>query len=331
MDLDAFSAVREPRWQRLKRLGSMRRLTGAEADEFTRLYQHTATDLAVVRSSAPDPAIVSRLSVLLANSRASLSGAREPVWREFARFLAWRFPAALYRLRWWTVATMVGFLAVAIAVGVHTASNPDVLAQLGSQADRQDYAETAFASYYSENPSLSFFGRVWTNNAWVAAVTIAGSFTGIFPLYVQYQNAVGVGDAAAIMHEFGYLDIFFQMIAPHGLLELTAVWVAGAAAFKLFWTILAPGTRPRMRAMAEEGRAMFGVALGLVLVLLVSGVIEGFVTGSALPWAVKISIGITALAGFWVYVLVIGRRAWRAGFTGDVDEDSREAIAATSG
>lgn len=331
MDLDAFTAVREPRWQRLKKLGSMRRLTGAEADEFTRLYQHTATDLAVVRSSAPDPAMVSRLSVLLANSRASLAGAREPVWREFARFLAWRFPAALYRLRWWTVVTMLAFIVVAFAVGLHTASHPEVLDRLGPQADRQAYAETAFSSYYSENPSLSFFTRVWTNNAWVAAVTIAGSFTGVIPLYVQYQNAVGVGDAGAIMHEFGYLDIFFQLIAPHGLLELTAVWVAGAAAFKLFWTMLAPGPRPRLRAMAEEGRAMFGVALGLVLVLLVSGVIEGFVTGSALPWAVKISIGIAALAGFWVYVLVVGRRAWLAGFTGDVEADSREAIAATSG
>ncbi|PKQ17739.1 MAG: hypothetical protein CVT68_06980, partial [Actinobacteria bacterium HGW-Actinobacteria-8] len=117
MDLDAFSAVRESRWRRLKTLGSMRRLTGAEADEFTRLYQHTATDLAIVRSSAPDPAVVSRLSVLLAGSRASLAGAREPAWREFARFLAFRFPAALYRLRWWTVATMLGFFAVAIAEG----------------------------------------------------------------------------------------------------------------------------------------------------------------------------------------------------------------------
>ncbi|MBC7298142.1 MAG: stage II sporulation protein M [Demequina sp.] len=331
MDLDAFSAVREPRWRRLKKLGSMRRLTGAEADEFTRLYQHTATDLAIVRSSAPDPAIVSRLSVLLAGSRASLAGAREPVWRELARFLAFRFPAALYRLRWWTVATMAGFLVVAIAVGFYTAGHPEVLAQMGSEADRQQYAQTAFASYYSESPSLSFFSRVWTNNAWVAAFTIAGSFTGVVPLYVQYQNAVSVGGAGAIMHEFGYLDIFFQLIAPHGLLELTAVWVAGGAAFKLFWTILAPGPRSRLRAMAEEGRAMFGVALGLVVILLVSGVIEGFVTGSALPWAVKIAIGVTALAGFWVYVLVAGRRAWRAGFTGDVGEDSREAIAATSG
>ena len=331
MDLDAFSAVREARWQRLKKLGATSRLTGAEADEFTRLYQHTATDLAMLRSSAPDPALVSRLSVLLAGSRASLAGAREPVWREFARFLAWRFPAALFRVRWWTVATMVGFLIVAVSVGFYTASSPEALDAFGPQEARQEYAEQAFASYYSEHPSTSFFGRVWTNNAFVAAFTVAGAFTGVIPLYVQYQNAVAIGQAGAVMHEFGYLGYFFQLIAPHGLLELTAVWVAGGAAFKLVWTMLVPGPRPRMRALAEEGRAMFGVALGLVLVLMVSGVIEGYVTGSALPWAAKISIGVAALAAFWAYVLVIGRRAARVGETGDVDADAREAFAPTSG
>ena len=331
MDLDAFSAVRESRWRRLQALGRMRRLTGAEADEFTRLYQHTATDLAIVRSSAPDPSLVSRLSVLLAGARASLAGAREPAWREAARFLAWRFPAALYRIRWWTVATMVGFLVVAVTVGVYTATHPDVLAAMGDIDARREYAETAFVQYYSEHPSTSFFSSVWTNNSWVTAVTIAGSLTGILPLYVQYGNAVAVGQAGAIMHEFGYLGLFFRLITPHGLLELTAVWVAGGAAFKLFWTMLVPGPRPRLRALAEEGRAMFGVALGLVLVLLVSGLIEGYVTGSALPWAAKIAIGVAALAGFWTYVIVAGGRAVRAGFTGDIDDDSREAIAVTNG
>jgi len=331
MDLDAFTAVREARWQRLKTLGSTSRLTGAEADEFTRLYQHTATDLAMVRSSAPDPAIVSRLSVLLAGSRASLAGAREPAWREFVRFLGQRFPAALFRIRWWTVGTMVAFVALAVAVGVYTAQTPGALDALGTHEERQAYAEERFDSYYSQNPSTSFFGSVWSNNAWVAAFTVAGSFTGVVPLYVQYQNAVGVGQAGAIMNEFGYLGYFFQLISPHGLLELTAVWVAGGAAFKFFWTMFVPGARPRGRAMAEEGRAMFGVALGLALVLMVSGVIEGYVTGSALPWAAKISIGALALAAFWTYVLVAGRRAFRAGFTGDVDTESREAFAATSG
>lgn len=331
MDLDAFTAVREGRWQRLKALGSQSRLSGAEADEFTRLYQVTATDLAIVRSSAPDPALVSRLSVLLSGARASLTGAREPVWRELTRFVALRFPAALFRVRWWTVATMVGFFVVATVVGFYTATEPGALDALGTPADRQEYADESFRNYYSENPSASFFGKVWTNNAWVAAITVAGSFTGVMPLKIQFENAVQLGQAAAIMDEFGYLGIFFQLISPHGLLELTAIWVAGGAAFKLFWTILVPGPRPRLRALGEEGRAMFSVALGLALVLLVAGLIEGFVTGSALVWPAKISIGIFALAAFWTYVFVVGRRAAKAGYSGDVDADSREAIAATAG
>lgn len=331
MDVDAFVAVREPRWTRLKELGARSRLSGSEADEYAMLYQLTATDLAVVRSAAPDPALVSRLSVLLAGSRAKLAGAREPVWRELARFLAWRFPASLYRIRWWTVATMLGFVAIAVAVGFYTALQPGALDAIAPLEEREVYASESFENYYSEHPSTSFFSRVFTNNAWVAAVTIAGSFTGIFPLYVMYQNAAGVGQSGAIMHEFGYLDLFFQLIAPHGLLELTAIWVAGGAAFKLFWTILVPGPLPRLRAMAQEGRAMFGVALGLVLVLLISGVIEGYVTGSALPWAIKISIGVIALAAFWTYTLTAGKRAYLRGIGGDVSAETREATVAVEG
>ena len=327
MDLDAFAAAREDRWRRLKDLASRRRPTGAEADELARLYQTTATDLSELRSAAPDPALVSRLSVLLAGARASLAGAREPVWRELATFFAYGLPSAFYRLRWWTLATMALFIVIAVAVGVHLATHPAALAEMGSFESRQQYAEEAFAAYYSENPSTSFFARVWTNNAWVAALSVAGGFTGVFTAVVQVQNAVAVGGAAAVMHEFGYLDLFFQLILPHGLLELTAVWVAGAAGFRLFWTMLVPGPRPRLRALAEEGRAMFGVALGLVVVLLLSGVVEGYVTGSALPWPAKIVIGVAVLAAFWTYVLVFGRRAWRAGHRGDVSADYREDVA----
>ena len=82
-----------------------------------------------------------------------------------------------------------------------------------------------------------------------------------------------------------------------------------------------PGHRPRLRALAEEGRSLFTVAIGLVGVLAVSGLIEGFITGSTLPWAVKITIGVLALTGFWVYTLVLGRRAVAAGETGDLDAD----------
>lgn len=327
MDLDSFVAVRTERWDRLKELQGRSRLTGTETDEFARLYQLTATDLSHIRSAAPDPAVISRLSVLLANARASLSGAREPAWREAAVFFAQALPAALYRIRWWTLGMMAFFLTVAVASGVFIANSPEALTQVGSYDFRENYAEEAFAEYYSESPSTSFFAQVWTNNAWIAAQSIAGGFTGIFTVYVQYANALNVGAVGAIMAEFGYLDIFFQLLLPHGMLELTAIWVAGGAGLRVFWTLMVPGDRPRLRALAEEGRAMFGVAMGLVVVLMLSGVIEGYVTGSTLPWEVKNIIGVLALALFWVYVWVPGKRAFRAGHTGDVSEDYREDVA----
>jgi len=82
-----------------------------------------------------------------------------------------------------------------------------------------------------------------------------------------------------------------------------------------------PGHRPRGRALAEEGRSLITVALGLVGVLAISGVIEGFVVRTTLPTGVKIAIGTLSLAAYWTYTLVLGRRAVAAGETGDVGAD----------
>ena len=320
MDLDAFSAVHGATWARLDELAKgRRRLSGAESDELVRLYQEVATHLSTIRSVAPDPAVVSRLSDILGRARAAIAGPRSLSWADLKEFLVVSLPAALFRIRWWTVAVMVGCIAVAVLAGVHASRNPDVLTMfIGSETEQADYAETQFENYYSESPNASFTAQVWTNNARVAALCIALGITGIGVLMILVQNAVSVGVAGATMAKFDYLDLFFQLILPHGLLELTAVFVAGAAGLKLFWTMIDPGGRPRGRAVSEEGRALFTVALGLVLVLGVSGVIEGFVTPSTLPWPVKIAIGALALAGYWVYVLVVGRRAVRGGATGDL-------------
>ena len=319
MDLDAFAAVRDQQWGRLDTLTRKRRLTGAESDELVRLYQAVATDLSTVRSTAPDPATVTQLSDLLGRARNAIAGAHEPAWGDVMRFVAGSLPAALYRIRWWTVAVTTVSLVLAVIAGVWVATQPDALAALMPPSEREQYVEESFAQYY--DPSAGFAAMVWTNNAWIAAQCIGLGITGAFPVYVLVNNAVMVGAIGGMMAEYGRLDVFLSLIAPHGLLELTAVFVAGAAGLKLFWTMIDPGHRPRLRALAEEGRSLFTVAIGLVGVLAVSGLIEGFITGSTLPWAVKITIGVLALTGFWVYTLVLGRRAVAAGETGDLDAD----------
>jgi uncharacterized membrane protein SpoIIM required for sporulation len=329
MDLDAYQTARAGTWQRLDVLTRKRRRTGAEADELVRLYQATATDLSVIRSAAPDPELVSRLSQQLGRSRAAIAGAHEPSWRDVAVFVGVSLPAALYRIRWWTVAVTAAFLVLAVSSGVWVATQPEALAALGTPSQQQEYVDNAFAEYY--DPGAGFAATVWTNNAWITAVCIGSGITGILPVYMLVSNAINVGAAGGMMAAHGELGLFLQLIAPHGLLELTSVFVAGAAGLRVFWTWIDPGPRPRGRALAEEARALFTVAIGLVGTLAVSGVIEGFVTGSQLPWAVKITVGVIAVTAFWVYTIVLGRRAVRSGETGDVSADRAGYTLATVG
>ncbi len=329
MDLDAYERVHAGAWARLDELSKRRRLTGAEADELVRLYQAAATDLSVIRSSAPDPATVTRLSQLVARGRAAIAGSHQAGWRDVTRFVVVSLPAALYRIRWWTVAVALGFVALATVSGIWVATQPDALALMGTPAAQQEYVDEQFQQYY--DPGAGFAATVWTNNAWLTAVCIATGITGVLPLYFQVANAIGVGSTGGMMAAHGQLDVFLQSIAPHGLLELTSVFVAGAAGFKLFWTWLVPGPRTRTRALAQEGRALVTVAIGLVGTLAVSGLIEGFVTGSTMPWAVKITIGVIAVTAFWVYTLVLGRRAVRDGETGDLEADRAGYVLAMVG
>jgi len=321
VDLDSFSAVHGSTWQRLDTLASQRRLSGAESDELVRLYQEVATHLSTVRSVAPDPAVVSRLSDILGRARAAISGAHDPALSDVARFLVLSLPAALYRVRWWTVGVMAVFVAIAVVAGVQVFTDPGAQAAMGTPGELRTLAEESFAAYYSENPAGSFAALVWTNNAVITALCVAFGITGFLPVYILVNNAVSVGAIGGVMALHDGLDIFFQLILPHGLLELTAVFVAGGAGLKIFWSMIDPGGRPRGQALSEEGRSLFTVAIGLVGVLAVSGLIEAFVTPSSLPWWLKIVIGALALAAFWTYALVVGRRAVRAGETGDLRAD----------
>ena len=319
MDLDAFIVVHRDGWDRLDALAKRRRLSGKGVDDLVELYQQVATDLSVVRSTAADPALISRLSDVLLRARTRIAGSRDNSWRDFARFFVVSLPAALYRVRWWTFWVALVFVVIATISAIWVATAPGGLAMMGPPEVRENYVNHEFAEYYA--PGFGFASQVWTNNAWIAAQCVAFGITGFWPMWVLFQNAVGVGAVAGLMGAYGELDTFFALITPHGLLELTSIFIAGGAGLKLFWTAVAPGRRPRSVALAQEGRALFSVALGLCLTLLLSGAVEGFVTGSSLPTWLKITIGALALGVVLAYAQVFGRRAVERGESGDLAED----------
>jgi uncharacterized membrane protein SpoIIM required for sporulation len=215
-------------------------------------------------------------------------------------------------------------MAVSTLLAWWVAVTPSVQASVGAPDEIRQLVEHEFEDYYSESPAGSFAAQVWTNNAWVAAgALVLGVFLGLPVLYLLLSNAVNVAVAAGLMAAHGRLDIFFGLITPHGLLELTAVFVADGTGLRLGWTVIEPGPRSRGEALAEQGRAAIGIAIGLVGVLLVSGVIEAFVTPSGLPTWARIGIGVLAEAAFLGYVWTYGRRAALSGETGDIRDDER--------
>lgn len=323
MDVDLFVASHRAEWDRLAELLDRRTpLRGPEADELVTLYQRSATHLSMVRSAAPDPVLLSRLSSLVARARSAVTGSHNPAWREVGLFFSHRFPAAVYLNRRWWLAVALVTIVVSGLLAAWIATDARVQASIAAPGEIRALTEPGggYESYYSSNPAASFAAQVWTNNAWVAATCLfLGVVLGLPVLWALWENALNLGVGAGLMSSAGRLDIFLGLITPHGLLELTAVFVAAGTGLRLGWTVISPGRESRAAALARQGRATAAMALGLACVLLVSGAIEAFVTPSSLPTWARIGIGVAAEAGFLVYVFVVGRRAARAGFTGDVD------------
>jgi uncharacterized membrane protein SpoIIM required for sporulation len=330
MDLDAYAAAHGHEWTELEALARRRRLTGPEADRLVTLYQSGAAELSAMQTAAGSSVVADRLSLTLSRARLRFTGAGRNLASQVPAFFVAQLPAALWRVRWLSIAVLLVTVVVATSFAVWAAGSPAVLASFGSEEFRRQFATEDFVDYYSESASSSFTGQVWTNNAFIAAQCVAFGITGVWVPYVVLSNAMNVGISAGLMAEQGRLEYFFLYILPHGQLELYSIFVAGGAGLMIFWSWVEPGARTRGQALAEDGRALVTVAVGLMLALLVSGVIEGFVTRQPWPWAIKIGIGTVALVGFLLYQWVLGGRAHRAGQTGDLDEfeaGARELVA----
>src|SRR5674476_643078 len=234
VDLDAFVAAHSGEWSRLEHLARHGSPSGGEADEILDLYQRVATHLSVVRSSAPDPSLVTYLSSLLARARTRSAGTRSVAWADLGGFFTETFPAALYRTRRWWIVTAAANLAVAIVIGWWFLSHPQFESSLMSPAEIDKLVNTDFQHYYSEFAASHFAAQVWTHNAWLTAICIALGVLGVPVVYLLFENALNLGVVGAIMINHDRGALFFGLILPHGLLELTAVFVAGATGLRLF-------------------------------------------------------------------------------------------------
>ncbi|MBV1849482.1 stage II sporulation protein M [Catellatospora tritici] len=315
MDLDAYVAEHRGEWRRLDTLSRRRRrLSAAEADELVLLYQRVATHLSVVRSRTPDPALVAELSRLVLAARGAITGPTAFDWRSVPRFFTHSLPLSLYVARRWWIASALAFFAVSAILAVWVIEDTSVAAQFGLGAGEiQQLVEHDFADYYSEYDHHVFGTLVWTNNAWIALQCLASGVAILPVFWLLWQNALNLGLVGGIMIGHGGAEQFFGLIAPHGLLELTGIFVSAGIGLRLGWSWIVPSPGlSRGQSLAATAVQSMVAALGLVGVFAVAGFLESFVTPSPLPLLVRDAIGLVVWLAFLAYVFVLGARAQRA-------------------
>jgi uncharacterized membrane protein SpoIIM required for sporulation len=326
--VDEFISANEPIWARLRDLTARggrraRKLSPEELDELVRCYQRVSTHLSLARSRYGDRALTAMLTTDVARAGAVVYGTRPRTLRAAGRFFSDTFPAALWHVRRFLAVATLLFVLPAVVVALWISGSPAALEAAAPEALREAYVTEDFEQYYTNLASGEFAATVTTNNIRVGVLAFAAGILLCVPTaFILAFNGANVGFAWGLFIAAGEQTRFWGLIIPHGLLELTAVFIAGAAGLRLGWALVDPGDRRRGEALIEEGRRTIVIIMGLFVVFAVAGLIEGFVTGAPWPTWVRVGIGGTVQAAFMLYVIVRGRDAAARGLTGAIGEQS---------
>lgn len=315
-----FVSVRRARWDRLAALvdraagKGVRALPPGEIDELALAYRAATSDLAIARTRGEDPVITEHLNRLTARAHSVVYvGTARTGWSRFADFVVRAFPREVRRswapIVFCTVTTIVSAL---IAYGSVSADPTNVHALLpGMTLPPVDRAlhDSNFGFDRANSPTVA--SEVITNNVKVAAVAFAGGMTGgLLTAWIILTNGLMVGAIAAMYQQAGFGADFWATIAPHGVIELSAIQIAGGAGLVLAGGYLRPGRARRGDALVAAARRAGTLVMGVALMLCVAGTIEGFVSPQRLPMYARDLIGAITAVAMLAYLLGAGSRGF---------------------
>jgi uncharacterized membrane protein SpoIIM required for sporulation len=317
-----FRAEREGDWARLEALldrveaKSPRKLTDDDLTDLPRLYRATLSALSIARATSLDASLVAYLEALSTRAYFVLYGCREPWGRQVRTFFATGWPRAV-RAIWPELLLSVALLFLSALAAYHLVrTEPAWYAamlspELANGRDMNATAATLRESLYGEQREggLEIFATsLFTHNSQVAILAFALGFAfGVPTIILAVQNGAMMGAmfAAFVPHGLGWG--LFAWLAIHGTTELTAIVIAAAAGIHIGRAVAFPGERSRMVSAADAGRRGAIVMIGVVLMLLVAGLLEGFARQLVRDDTARLAIGGAMLLLWTGYFTLAGR------------------------
>jgi len=318
-----FRTEREADWARLEELldkleaKSPRRLSDDDLIDLPRLYRATLSSLSIARATSLDASLVGYLEALSTRAYFALYSAREPWGRRVKAFFTTHWPRAVRAIGWELLLSTALLLLSAFAAYHLVRTDPAwysamISPELANGRDMNATAATLRESLYGKpgNAPLEIFATsLFTHNSQVAILAFALGFLFAIPtiiLAVQNGAMGGAMFAAFIPHGLGWGLFAWLMI--HGTTEIAAIAIASAAGIHIGRAVAFPGDRSRMTAAAEAGRRGAIVMIGVILMLLVAGLLEGFARQLVIDDSARLAIGGGMLALWIVYFSFGGRR-----------------------
>ena len=332
VEIDQFIADHQHEWQRLETLarsGRRRRskLSPEQADELLELYDVVSAHLSTARTHFDDQTLNDALSQLLGFARGLIYRPRRRPRNGLWTFLAVIFPAAAWQTRRFVVLAAVVMLAPAVATGAWLTGNAEVRNSTIDPRLQEILADRGFEDYYSSEPAEAWAFELFTHNIEVTALAFAAGAVLVLGAWVLlFQNGLAIGTTAAVMYSAGKGSLFWGLVVPHGLLELSSIFLGAGAGMAIGWAIIAPGDRSRAEAISATGMRSAVVMLGAMLCLVVAGATEAFVTPSGLPTGARVGVGVAWFVGLVAWVVVAGSRAVALGATGTFRDLTDELV-----
>lgn len=309
---------RQEDWQKLSQLldqcqNNVGGLSPAGVRELSQLYRAATADLALAQRDFPNNRVTQYLNQLVARAHAQIYRGEPLALKRIKHFIVRSFPRTFRRTFPFTFVSFLLFMIPAIAIGWAAAINPTAATTLLPAAyveQLQPYLEDE--SLWTEipveqRPGASTF--IMTNNIRVAFMAFAGGvLAGIGSLYIMLFNGWVIGGILGFTISYGLGFELGTFMIGHGVIELTVIFMAGGAGLQIGWAIVRPGFLRRRDALAKASRRAVRLIVGAVPLLVIAGIIEGFISpNELLPWPVKWGFGVFTGIVLFTYLGFSGR------------------------
>jgi len=314
--IDRFITQRKNAWQRLEDLlklldtASLKRLRREEVRELGRIYRRTASDLAIARAESRDPRLINYLNSLVIRAHGRIYRAESHGWKRILFFFTHELPQTFRRTWRYTLLSFSVFTIFAIFGFIGTRYDPEFSELVGvDPAFREMNIETKTRWWESLNTQNQVGASViMTNNIQVTIYTFAlGALFGLGTLFYLAFNGANIASVLALTYRAGFGNDLLTFMVGHGVIELSCIFISGGAGLLIGSAMIMPGNLTRADALKTRGMEAVRLMMGVAVLLVVAGIIEGFISPAPIDPRIKYTIAVLTGLALYSYLLLAGR------------------------